>query len=171
MEGNGLYRQCQNEADASLVTPEINLSGCLSATLTFDHAANFVSAPADYLFVEISCDGGTPEVINSQVTWPAGKDWNFNSSGNIDLSKYLGHKINVIFHYTSTTSVAGTWEIKNMRVAVTRPSAVDEIIADPDDENAPVEYYSTDGRRLDPETATGIVIMRRGNTVKKVIIR
>ena len=170
-KGTAFIDNVKHEADASLVTPEINLSGCLSATLTFDHAANFVSAPADYLFVEISCDGGTPEVINSQVTWPAGKNWDFNSSGNIDLGKYLGHNIKVIFHYTSTTSVAGTWEIKNMRVAVTRPTAVDEIIADPDDENAPAEYYSTDGRRLDPETATGIVIVRRGNTVKKVIIR
>ena len=83
----------------------------------------------------------------------------------------VGHKVNVIFRYTSGTAVAGTWEIKNLRVAVTHPAAVDSILADPDDEDAPVEYYSIDGRRLDPETATGIVIIRRGNKVTKTILR
>ena len=159
------------QADASLSTPDISLDGCLTATLTFDHAANYVSVPKDWLSVQISVDGGTPEDISDKVTWPSGSNWAFVSSGNVDISKYVGHKVNVIFRYTSDTAVAGTWEIKNLRVAVTRPAAVDSILADPDDEDAPVEYYSIDGRRLDPETATGIVIIRRGNKVTKTILR
>ena len=169
--GTGFINNVRIQADASLSTPDISLDGCLTATLTFDHAANYVSVPKDWLSVQISVDGGTPEDISDKVTWPSGSNWTFVSSGNVDISKYVGHKVNVIFRYTSDTAVAGTWEIKNLRVAVTRPAAVDSILADPDDEDAPVEYYSIDGRRLDPETATGIVIIRRGNKVTKTILR
>lgn len=170
-KGTGYINAVKTEADASLVLPELSLAGCQSATLSFDHAVNYVSPPTNDLSIEISVDGGTPEDISDKVTWPTGKDWSFVSSGNIDLAKYLGHKINVIFHYTSDTSETGTWEIKNVRVSVTRPSAVEGIIADTDDADAPAEYYSIDGRRLDPQSATGLVIIRRGNTVTKTIIR
>ena len=35
----------------------------------------------------------------------------------------------------------------------------------------PVEYYTTDGRRIDPATYRGIVIRRQGTSVTKLLIR
>lgn len=37
------------------------------------------------------------------------------STGQMDLSKYAGKKIQVAFHYTSDTK-AGTWEVKNLKI-------------------------------------------------------
>lgn len=38
------------------------------------------------------------------------------SSGAIDLSAYVGKKVKLAFHYTSTDAIAGTWELKNVLV-------------------------------------------------------
>lgn len=48
--------------------------------------------------------------------YPAGNNWNFNSSGSIDLSAYAGQTVRLGFRYTSTTSKAGTVEFKNLHV-------------------------------------------------------
>ena len=45
----------------------------------------------------------------------AGKGWDFFNVGPVDLSAFKGQTINVAFRYTSTTSGAATWEIKNFK--------------------------------------------------------
>ena len=47
-------------------------------------------------------------------------------------------------------------------------SGIDTIDAD---NNAPVEIYNLAGLRLDSMSAPGIYIVRKGNTVKKVLVR
>lgn len=103
-------------SEALLVSPEIDLTDAEDAAMTFDHALNQLKtgkidehiallvkkvADADWTRVEIP-------------TKPAGSNWNFVSSGKIDLADYLGSKIQIAFRYTSTTSCAPTWEIKNV---------------------------------------------------------
>lgn len=105
-------------SEALLVSPEIDLTDAEDAAMTFDHALNQLKtgkidehiallvkkvADADWTRVEIP-------------TKPAGSNWNFVSSGKIDLADYLGSKIQIAFRYTSTTSCAPTWEIKNVSI-------------------------------------------------------
>lgn len=172
-KGTAYFSGACTEADASVETPEIDLTKYTSATVVIDHAANKFGdgKPQDYCSVEVRVDGGSPEVL-TVPNWPAGTNWTFLSSGDIDLTPYCGHKVNIVLHYTSTTAVAGTWEIKTMVVTAKGMSGVEDIeIAEPDDLNAPIEYYSIDGRRLNPENMRGIVIRRQGHNVTKMIVR
>ena len=41
-------------------------------------------------------------------------DW--VSSGNLDLSAFLGKNVRIAFKYTSTTSAAATWEIDDFKI-------------------------------------------------------
>lgn len=173
-KASGYFSGSCTVSDASLTTPEIDLTGYKSAKMYFMHAANKFDSgkPEDDCSVEISVDGGQPRAV-SGITWPTGNNWTFINSGDVDISAFAGHKIRVIFHYTSDTSVAGTWEIKSLKVMGVEKSGIEDIIVAPEDEDtdAPVELYSIDGRRLNAETARGLVIRRQGNKVTKLIIR
>jgi endonuclease I len=103
-------------SDASLITPEIDLTGYSDGTLVFSHAANYFSSPApsEQLAVEVMCEG-TTTALNG-IIWPAGDSWDYISSGDVSLKPYAGKKIKIAFHYKSTDNQAGTWEIKSMEV-------------------------------------------------------
>lgn len=160
--------------NATLTTPEIDLTDYTSAQMSFMHAANKFETvkPEEHCSVEISVDGGAPTAVKG-IKWPLGTNWTFISSDDVDITPFVGHKIKIMFHYTSTTAAAGTWEIKSLKVLATRKqgSIEDIIIDDSHDENAVIEYFSLDGRRLNPDTARGLVIRRQGNTVSKTILR
>lgn len=170
--GTGYYDNIRHAADASIESPELDLREFAEARMEFSHAANFFNgeSPENYLSVGVSVDGNSPEYITGGIAWPEGSDWKFISSGTVDLSQYAGHKIKIVFRYTSTTSLAGTWEIDRLSVTASGVNAVEDIIIDCEDENAPVEYYSIDGRLLDADSARGIVIIRQGRKVTKKII-
>lgn len=51
------------------------------------------------------------------------------------------------------------------------PAGVEGIIADNDNNNAPVEYYTISGIRVNGNLAPGIYIRRQGNSVSKVAIK
>lgn len=100
-----------------LVSPFIDLTLAESAVLSFEHACNKFSGkkPENSLKVMASSDGENWSELQVQ-TWPAGTNWDFVNSGNTSLSKYLGGKVKIAFVYTSTTSVCGTWEVRNFSV-------------------------------------------------------
>lgn len=114
-KGTAHINNVNHASDCTLLTPEIDLSQCTSADFDFEHAVNFVPTPSDYLSVLIFCDENTDN-LNSNVVWPAGNKWDFNNSGKIDLSVYAGKKIKIGFRYTSSSALAGTWEIKSIAV-------------------------------------------------------
>lgn len=103
-----------HEAISYLISPELTIGSNLSK-LTFDHAANKFNGATvtDYLsVVAIEGENETPLVLD---VVPTGSDWNFVTS-TISLSSFYGKTIQIGFKYTSTTSVAGTWEVKNFKV-------------------------------------------------------
>lgn len=106
-------------SESWLISPFIDLTTASSAALSFSHAANQFkgSKPNGSLKVMASSDGSNWTALTVPV-WPSGKDWNFVESGKIDLTAYVGGKVKIAFVYTSTTSVCGTWEIKNVKVGV-----------------------------------------------------
>jgi len=162
-------------SDATLLTPEIDLSRYATADMAFDHACNFSAAPSATLSVNVRTDDGTETPLEI-ANWPDGKSWAFVNSGKTNLNKFAGKKIKIAFRYTSNSSEAPTWEIKNLVVnAMGTPTGLDEIPAylQPEKDNSayPVEYYSTDGRRVDPNTYRGIVIRRQGTSVSKLLLR
>ena len=59
--------------------------------------------------------GPTWSQIASIPVRAAGNGWSFVNVGPVDLSAYKGQTVNVAFRYTSTTSSAATWELKNFK--------------------------------------------------------
>lgn len=154
-----------HEAEATLTTPEIDLTAYASATLTFSHAVNFSSAPSDALTVSVICD--ETETALSVPSWPSGKNWNFTESGEIDLTPFAGRTVTLCFTYTSTADEAPTWEIKEVKVVGEKKKATSVIglrqgCAAGPDFNQPYEEYTTSGARIAPGSGRGLVVIRQG---------
>lgn len=97
-----------------LISPELEI-GSANSKLTFDQAANFLNGnPFGNYFTVVVLEGSTETPLTLDVT-PAGNSWNWYST-TVNLGAYKGHSIKIAFKYTSTSSVAGTWEIKNFKV-------------------------------------------------------
>ena len=98
-----------------LYSPAIDLSKVSKATLTFDHAINFFSDVQNECKVQASTDGKTWEDLTVNG-YPETKGWSFVSAS-ADLSKYCGKsQVYIGFLYTSSSSAAPTWEVKNVSI-------------------------------------------------------
>ncbi len=167
-----------NASDATLITPDFNLQQVRKAKVEFTHTANKFngSSPSDLLSVIVYNRSTRKSTdISDRVTWPAGTNWTFVSSGEIDLSDFVGSSIDLEFRYTSTTSEAPTWEIKSIALSVVgtgtitgvQPNLIDSTQYD----DRIVTYYSIDGRRVDPATYRGLVIRRTSTTAVPLLLR
>ena len=159
-------------SESYLYSPEINLMGFTTATLKFSHALNYCSSPASFLSVEV-VDGDTYTALNG-IVWPAGNSWDFNDSGAIDLTPWVGKKIKIGFHYTSNTSVSPTWEIRDMTVTGTKviSTGINTVNTSSAtfDANKPYKVYDLNGRQLPAGyQGKGIVIVRQGQNTWKII--
>ena len=166
------------QTGSTLWLPELDLTGYKSASVTFEHAANFVEVPSDVLSLEVLIQDEAPAfragagaAAPHVQRWPLGINWDFVKSGTVDLTPFCGHRLKVGFHYTSTTSEAAVWEIKNLAVTGEAGEAgiefIEQDMLDSED-SAPEEYYTIDGRRIfSPEDMRGLVIVRRGSHVSK----
>lgn len=102
-------------SESWLISPTIDLNKATTATLTFDHAHKFAGTPSKELTLWIT---ETNTEVWKQLAidkYGTNKDYNFVTA-TIDLSAYAGKTIKFAFKYISTTSAAGTWEIKNVKV-------------------------------------------------------
>lgn len=105
-------------SEALLVSPEVDLTDADAAVLTFSHALNYLnSGKIDEHIALLAKKVGDADWTNVEIpTKPAGNNWNFVASGEIDLKAYIGSKMQIAFKYTSTTAVAPTWEVKNVLI-------------------------------------------------------
>lgn len=108
-------------SESWLLSPEVDLAKATAPVLSFDVALNFLlgNNRADFVDLKISTDyvgdvkAATWESL-TVPTWPEGKNWNFNASGDIDLSAYKDKKVHIAFVYKSTSTCAPTVEVKNL---------------------------------------------------------
>jgi endonuclease I len=158
-------------SDAWLITPVIDLSDYTSATLSFEHAGNKFNSKNNLISACKVCVREEDSSTWTEITvnnWPAGTNWTYVESGDVDLSSYGGKKIQIGFHYTSTTSVAGTWEVKNLKVVGTNTATTIEYIMRPvkvDD-----RLYNLDGKLVPPSqrwSGGNRIFIKNG---KKIII-
>lgn len=113
-----------NAAESWLVSPALDFRKGTAPVMTFEEAVNKLGAGyavADHTFMMISSDYKDDV---TKATWtevpltnrPAGVDWNFVKSDEIDLSGYVGEMVRIAFKYTSNEESAPTWEIKNILI-------------------------------------------------------
>lgn len=118
MKATAYVSSTKYNSESWLTSPWIDLTSVSAAYATFEHAHRFAGTVADQLTLWVLTDeaGAAWE----QVTIPnyaSGSDWTFVSSGEILLNSYVGHKVKLGFKYTSNTTNAPTWEVKNVHVA------------------------------------------------------
>ena len=108
------YANNTNFASESwLISPVIDLTTAKKPTLTFRHALNYftsVDKAKEEATVWAKPEGGEWAQL-SGVGYPESLSWTFIDSGEIDLSTYVGKKIQIGFKYVSTAEKAGTWEV------------------------------------------------------------
>lgn len=113
MKASAYINETKYASESWLISPAIDLSQATTATLTFDHAHNYVGTAEEELTLwatETSADNWQQLTIDKY-----GSNFNFTTA-TIDLSAYAGKTIKFAFKYISTIEAAGTWEIMNVKV-------------------------------------------------------
>ena len=117
------YSGGNKDAESWLVSPEIDLSTTTKPVLNFSQVINkYFGTVADEAMVYVKKDGGewTKVTITFPTTVPAANWSKFTDEGadqSVDLTAFKSAKTQFAFVYKSSTSAAGTWEIKNVKVA------------------------------------------------------
>lgn len=107
------------ESDATAITPLVDLRGRKSAAVNIHQAANYFGGEegfAQMCSTMVREEGSTEWTVLTLPTLPSGNSWTFGDSGNVDLTQFVGKKVQFGFRYTSTMTVAGTWEIDRITV-------------------------------------------------------
>ena len=103
-------------SESICVSPVIDLTAEAGAYISFEHTGRFfgdMSSQATFCVREENGDEWVSVEIPNYMT---GQNWDFVNSGEINLSSYVGKKIQFGFKYTSTTTDAPTWEVKNIMI-------------------------------------------------------
>ena len=116
----------QNYACESwMVSPTVDLTSTSSPFLSFDNVVQYEPGPRLELFISSDYDGvsnplqqGTwIDLTNYVPNWDVDSgDWDFVSSGNIDLTQFISPTTTIAFKYTGTDSNGATWEIDNILI-------------------------------------------------------
>lgn len=112
------YSGSAKASESWLISPEFSLTGATSPVLSFDHAINHAKGTAaEALTLWVKESTATEWTQVPIPSYPASDSWTFYPAGSADLSAYVNKTIQIAFKYTSTTSIAATWEVKNVKVA------------------------------------------------------
>ena len=117
--------------DYYAVSPVIDLSEAKSASMTFDHTAKFQTTLRNLCGAVVRLEGAAEWTALTIPTWPEAGSWTFVSSGDIDLSAYVGKKIQLGFKYGSSAEGADTWEIKNLKISGEGSAVIPPVDPDP----------------------------------------
>jgi len=106
-----------------LVSPEINLSSSPTASISLNNDVNYSGAQLQMLVSTEYTGTGDPSQtgnwtdITASVTWdPNTTSWGFSSTGEIDLTQFVGNTIYIAFKYTGTASDGSTWELDDIKI-------------------------------------------------------
>ena len=99
-------------SESWLISPVIDMSKAVKPELSFENVARYGSNSNHTLWAREK-DGEWAQLTISN--YGSGKDWNFVKN-TIDVSAYAGKTLQFAFKYVSTTTGAGTWEIKNIKL-------------------------------------------------------
>ena len=102
-----------------LLSPFVDMTGATAPELSFSHAVNkYFGTVSQEATVWIKEEGGSwNQLTISYPTVPEDKTFSNFETVTVDVSSYAGKKVQVGFKYVSTSEHAGTWEVKNFKLA------------------------------------------------------
>ena len=118
------YKDNKNYASESwLVSDEIDFTKANKPIMSFDVAMNFLNTDVftDHFALKVSEDyvDGVKTATWTDLAFDnsdLGKNWNFKTISNLDLSAYKGKKIHIAFQYKGTDACAPTARVKNVKI-------------------------------------------------------
>lgn len=122
---SGASSKSRHDVVTSIVSPWIDLRPVGGAKMTFSHAIDKYLKGESSGVVKIQKEGDSGWTV-LPVTFPELPSSTYSEflDVEVDLSNYAGKKVKVKFEYTSTTTDAGTWEIRNLSVEQTAAPVV-----------------------------------------------
>ena len=118
-KATGYSNDSKQDAEGYLISPEINLSGVTTATMTFENAGNYMVDASQELTVWITTDATATTVDETwtQLTVDKYSTGSFAfATATIALDEYCGNKVKIAFKYFSTPDMCGTWELRNVKI-------------------------------------------------------
>ncbi len=103
------------ESESWLVSPKIDLSAATMPGLQFSHTHKFAGTPAEELTLWVKEYGAAEWTQVTIPTYGTNTNYTFVTAA-VDLSAWAGKKVQIGFKYTSSTSAAATWEVKDVVV-------------------------------------------------------
>ncbi|HRZ96060.1 MAG TPA: DUF5689 domain-containing protein [Paludibacter sp.] len=158
----GYVATVNNANEDWLISPEISLVGQTAAKLSFDHVARYFTDVKNEATVWISENyvAGLPSTATwtklTTKTFVNAADWTLVSSGEISLTPYAGKKVKIAFKYISTSTKAGTWEIKNFKVEAGEATVEQE------------PQLTGDGTKTNPYTVADVKLLNPTSTTEAV---
>lgn len=102
-----------------LISKAVSLVGKTKAAVSFTTDVRY-SGPALQVFATENYTGNpattTWVALSPSLDTNTGAFGDWVSSGNVDLSAFLGKNVRIAFKYTSTTSAAATWEVDDFKI-------------------------------------------------------
>ncbi len=172
---------------AQLVSPVINAFGFDNVTLNFTEAGNHFQSldnmmdltrvyvvpvnESNGVKANVEIDDNAIDITPSAEERGAlGSSWTWADQV-VDLGQFSGQRFQIVFDYTSTTEVAGTWEVKNFAVTGDINTGVTEVISG---DVANVRYYNLQGQESEvPFAGVNVVVttMTNGTKVASKVIK
>lgn len=142
LNGSAYIKGVNYAAKAYAWSPEVSFADVETVTLSFSHAAKFQTTCRELCMIAVK-DMATGAIEDIPiVNWQKPGEWEFVSSGDIDLSEFSGKKVKIGLKYESTASGADTWEINDMTLKLTRKTTGIEMPAyDQEDDSFLVEVW------------------------------
>ena len=101
-------------SEASVISPNIDLTGAKNPVLTFQHAQRFAGNVDNEYTVYVTTDNGASWTQVLVPVYSDGKNWSYVASGQISLARFTGGLVKIKFTYKSTADAYGTWEFKDV---------------------------------------------------------
>lgn len=127
MKASAFYSSTNYAAESWLVSPEIDITNYGNTSLEFSECVNKYFGDIDSeatLWVKVGADGQWEQLSYTHPT--ISSTWSAFETRDVDVSDYDGMKIYLGFKYVSTSSGAGTWEIKNFLLTGRKNETPDE---------------------------------------------
>lgn len=164
-------------SESWLISPMIDLSGIKKATLTFKHAINKTGNTNFSTYYKLLAKKeNETNWAELSMAFPTIESWDYVSAGDIDLSNYIGEKVQIAFKYISTAENAGTWEIKDLQVyagekiepqpstELTNTSFETWTVTAPDGWGRETVTSATYSKSGDAQSGSNAVLMKGGST-------
>ena len=142
ISGGTYNTKSQYVGEDRLVSPVFDLTDYTTASMSFIHAGHWFGTSSDgtdtgdsddaakkaCCHLQVKVENGSWIDISDRISnWFVQRRENGHNmydrvnSGDIDLSDYVGNKIQISFYFTSTSSQSGTWNVLKFAVTGTEP--------------------------------------------------